>query len=141
MIQDALGIESDDVANYCFPKDLADRSRRGAHAYIGEWLKTEARYLTCTEPAASAAAVHVDEATESFCINGGIHLNAARREVSAVGLIHFRRLWALIRVSLQCMLLISTSPRGECSIRLKSDGPNVSGKEPTTGPIESVVFE
>jgi hypothetical protein len=29
MIQDALGIESDDVVNYCF----------------GEWLTTEARYL------------------------------------------------------------------------------------------------
>ena len=28
----ALGIESDDVVKYCFPKE-------------GEWLKTEARYL------------------------------------------------------------------------------------------------
>ena len=30
IIQDALGIESDDAVNYCFPKE-------------GEWLKTEAR--------------------------------------------------------------------------------------------------
>jgi hypothetical protein len=37
-------IESDDVANYCFPKEWpADRERRAT--YIGEWLKTEARYL------------------------------------------------------------------------------------------------
>ena len=44
LIRDALGIESDDVVNYCFPKDWpADRERRAR--YIGEWLKTEARYL------------------------------------------------------------------------------------------------
>jgi hypothetical protein len=44
IIQDALGIESDDVANYCFPKQWpADRERRAA--VIGDWLKTEARYL------------------------------------------------------------------------------------------------
>ena len=44
IICDALGIESDDVVNYCFPKDWsADRERRAR--YIGEWLKTEARYL------------------------------------------------------------------------------------------------
>ncbi len=41
IIRDALGIESDDVVNYCFPKDWpADRERRAR--YIGEWLKTEA---------------------------------------------------------------------------------------------------
>ena len=41
IIQNALGIESDDD---CFPKDWpADRERRAA--VIGEWLKTEARYL------------------------------------------------------------------------------------------------
>ena len=39
MIRDALGIEGDDVFHYCF----ADRERRAR--YIGEWLKTEARYL------------------------------------------------------------------------------------------------
>jgi uncharacterized protein HemY len=37
IIQDALGIESDDVANYCFPqhwpKDREQRSR-----IIGEWV-------------------------------------------------------------------------------------------------------
>jgi len=44
IIQDALGIESDDVANYCFPKEWpTDRERRAA--VIGEWLQTEARYL------------------------------------------------------------------------------------------------
>jgi hypothetical protein len=44
LIQDALGIESDDVVNYCFPKEWpTDRERRAR--YIGEWLKTEARYL------------------------------------------------------------------------------------------------
>jgi hypothetical protein len=37
-------IESDDVVNYCFPKEWpADREQRAR--YIGEWLKTEARYL------------------------------------------------------------------------------------------------
>jgi hypothetical protein len=44
IIQDALGIESDDVANYCFPKtwpvDCEQRAR-----IIGEWLQTEARCL------------------------------------------------------------------------------------------------
>ena len=44
MIRDALGIESDDVVNYCFPTTWpADREQRAR--YIGEWLKTEARYL------------------------------------------------------------------------------------------------
>ncbi len=43
MIQDALGIESDDVAN-CFPKSWpADREQRAR--IIGDWLQTEARYL------------------------------------------------------------------------------------------------
>ena len=44
MIQDALGIESDDVVNYCFPMNWPeDRERRAR--IIGEWLKTEACYL------------------------------------------------------------------------------------------------
>jgi hypothetical protein len=44
IIQDALGIESDNVVNYCFPKDWpADREQHAR--YIGEWLKTKARYL------------------------------------------------------------------------------------------------
>jgi hypothetical protein len=43
IIQDALGIESDDVVNYCFPKDWpADREWRAR--IIGEWLTTEARF-------------------------------------------------------------------------------------------------
>ena len=45
IIQDALGIENDVVVNYCFPKDWpTDRERRAR--IIGEWLTTEARYLT-----------------------------------------------------------------------------------------------
>ena len=44
IIRDALGIESDDVVKYSFPTEWpADRERRAR--YIGEWLKTEARYL------------------------------------------------------------------------------------------------
>jgi hypothetical protein len=44
LIKQALGIESDDVVNYCFPKDWpADREQRAS--IIGEWLQTEARYL------------------------------------------------------------------------------------------------
>jgi len=42
MIQDALGIESDDVANYVFPKTWpANREQRAR--IIGEWLRAEAR--------------------------------------------------------------------------------------------------
>ena len=45
IIQNALGIESDDVANYCFPKTWpADREQRAR--IIGDWLQTEARFLT-----------------------------------------------------------------------------------------------
>ena len=44
IIQDALGLETDDVAKYCFPINWpADREQRAA--IIGEWLQTEARYL------------------------------------------------------------------------------------------------
>ena len=44
IIQDALGIESDDVANYCFPKTWpVDREQRAR--IIGEWLRAEARFL------------------------------------------------------------------------------------------------
>ena len=44
IIQNALGIESDDVGNYCLPKEWPDDREQRAR-YIGEWLKTEARYL------------------------------------------------------------------------------------------------
>jgi hypothetical protein len=44
IIQDALGIESDDVANYCFPKHWPNDREQRAHI-IGEWLQTEARFL------------------------------------------------------------------------------------------------
>ena len=44
IIQHALGIELDDVANYVFPKTWpADRAQRAR--IIGEWLQTEARFL------------------------------------------------------------------------------------------------
>ena len=44
IIQDALGIESDDVANYVFPRTWpVDREQRAR--IIGEWLQTEARFL------------------------------------------------------------------------------------------------
>jgi hypothetical protein len=44
LIQNALGIESDDVANYCFPKTWPqDREQRAR--IIGDWLRAEVRYL------------------------------------------------------------------------------------------------
>jgi hypothetical protein len=44
IIQQAIGIESGDVANYCLPKSWpADREQRAR--LIGDWLQTEARYL------------------------------------------------------------------------------------------------
>jgi hypothetical protein len=44
LIRNALGIESDDVANYCFPKTWPpDRERRAR--IIGDWLRAEVRYL------------------------------------------------------------------------------------------------
>lgn len=44
IIQEALGIESDEVAKYVFPATWpADRERRAR--IIGEWLQTEARFL------------------------------------------------------------------------------------------------
>jgi len=43
-IRHALGIESDEVVNYCFPKSWpADCEQRAP--IIGDWLQTEARYL------------------------------------------------------------------------------------------------
>ena len=40
LIQNALGIESDEVANYCFPKTWPqDREQRAR--IIGDWLKAE----------------------------------------------------------------------------------------------------
>ena len=44
IIQDALGIESGDVAKYVFPKSWPpDREHRAR--IIGEWLQTEAQFL------------------------------------------------------------------------------------------------
>jgi hypothetical protein len=44
IVRDALGIESDDVTNYCFPKEWpANREPRAN--IIAEWLQTEARFL------------------------------------------------------------------------------------------------
>jgi len=43
-IQDALGVESNEVANYCFPKTWPqDREQRAR--IIGDWLRAEARFL------------------------------------------------------------------------------------------------
>ena len=44
IIKQALGIESDDVVNYCFPKHWPDDREQRA-SIIGEWLQTEARFL------------------------------------------------------------------------------------------------
>jgi hypothetical protein len=38
LIQDALGIESDDVANYCFPKSWPE-DREVRARIIGDWLQ------------------------------------------------------------------------------------------------------
>ena len=44
IIQEALGIESDDVANYVFPITWpANREQRAC--IIGEWLRAETRFL------------------------------------------------------------------------------------------------
>jgi hypothetical protein len=44
LIQNALGIECDDVANYRFPKTWPqDREQRAR--IIGDWLRAEVRYL------------------------------------------------------------------------------------------------
>jgi hypothetical protein len=44
IIQHALGIESDEVANYCLPKTWpSDRERRAR--IIGDCLRAEARFL------------------------------------------------------------------------------------------------
>jgi len=44
IIQDALAIQSDEVANYCFPKTWpGDREQRAR--IIGEWLQAETRFL------------------------------------------------------------------------------------------------
>ena len=44
LIQSALGIQSDDVVNYVFPKTWpGDREQRVR--IIGEWLQTEAHFL------------------------------------------------------------------------------------------------
>jgi hypothetical protein len=44
IIRDALGIENDDVTNYCFPKDWPDTKEQRA-AVIGDWLRTEVDFL------------------------------------------------------------------------------------------------
>ena len=44
LIRGALGIQSDEVANYVFPKKWpANREQRAL--IIGEWLRAEARFL------------------------------------------------------------------------------------------------
>jgi hypothetical protein len=44
MIRDALGIENDDVTNFCFPKHWPD-DREVRAAVISDWLQTEVRLL------------------------------------------------------------------------------------------------
>jgi hypothetical protein len=44
LIQKALGIECDHVANYCFPKTWP-RDREQRARIIGDWLRAEVRYL------------------------------------------------------------------------------------------------
>jgi hypothetical protein len=44
IIQDALGMENDDVVNYCFPKTWPEDRQHRAHI-IGYWLESEARFL------------------------------------------------------------------------------------------------
>ncbi len=44
IIQDALGIESNEVAKYCFPR-MWPRDREQRARIIGDWLKAEARFL------------------------------------------------------------------------------------------------
>jgi hypothetical protein len=44
IIQEALGIESDDVVNHCFPKEMACRSRVACEIHR-HMAATEARYL------------------------------------------------------------------------------------------------
>jgi uncharacterized protein HemY len=44
IIQDALGIESDDVISHCFPKTWPEDRRRRANI-IGYWLQNETGFL------------------------------------------------------------------------------------------------
>jgi hypothetical protein len=44
MIQNALGIESDEVTNYCFPKTWPENHEQRARI-IGDWLRAEARFV------------------------------------------------------------------------------------------------
>ena len=44
IIQAALSIQSDEVANYCFPKAWPNEREQRARI-IGEWLQAEARFL------------------------------------------------------------------------------------------------
>jgi hypothetical protein len=44
IIQSALGIESDEVANYCFPRTWP-RDREQRARIIGDWLRAEVRFL------------------------------------------------------------------------------------------------
>jgi hypothetical protein len=44
IIQEALGIESNEVANYCFPRTWP-RDREQRARIIGDWLKAEVRFL------------------------------------------------------------------------------------------------
>jgi hypothetical protein len=44
MIRDALGIDSDEVVNFSFPKNWPDDREQRAKI-IGSWLRDEARFM------------------------------------------------------------------------------------------------
>jgi len=44
-LKGALSIKSDEIANYCFPKSWPNYRKQRA-AIIGDWLKTEVRFLS-----------------------------------------------------------------------------------------------
>jgi uncharacterized protein HemY len=46
IIRDALGIETDEVANYCLPQsDYWPTDREQRARIIGDWIKAEAQFL------------------------------------------------------------------------------------------------
>ena len=72
MIQDALGIESDDVANYCFPKTWpADREVRAR--IIGNWLQAGGAPSVLTTWADDSGSCKAGSRCASCGSNPGIH--------------------------------------------------------------------
>ena len=68
IIQSALGIESDEVADYCFPKSWpSDREQRAR--IIGDWLRAEARYLALRWQLLDVPRVCLNRGGRRFCGN------------------------------------------------------------------------